>query len=179
MPPATAMIEEAAVVVEEAAVAPAVACPPTGTALVARKTTLEEEAELASSFTLDRDPHDRSGDRALARLGLLEDAAPLFADAECLPRAGVLLAVPLLVAPRAGRDVRQGVRLARAGVLRPADDRGDAVSRRPCCGSSVPSIGRNIVRRTWERSWGWTGRRKSRRCGASSRVWRRWDGGSS
>jgi hypothetical protein len=33
----------------------------------------------------------------LARLGLLDDAAPLFADAEALPRAGVLLAVPLLV----------------------------------------------------------------------------------
>jgi hypothetical protein len=33
----------------------------------------------------------------LARVGLLEDAVPLFADAECLPRAGVLLAVPLLV----------------------------------------------------------------------------------
>ncbi|MCL4194234.1 MAG: helix-turn-helix domain-containing protein [Thermoguttaceae bacterium] len=50
-----------------------------------------------SSFTLDHDPHDRSGDRALARLGLLDDAVPLFADAECVPRAGVLLAVPLLV----------------------------------------------------------------------------------
>jgi len=62
-----------------------------------RKTTLEEEAELASSFTLDRDPHDRGGDRALARLGLLADAVPLFAQAESLPRAGVLLAVPLLV----------------------------------------------------------------------------------
>jgi len=48
-------------------------------------------------FTLDCDPRDRSNDRALARLGLLEDAAPLFADAACLPRAGVLLAVPLLV----------------------------------------------------------------------------------
>jgi prepilin-type processing-associated H-X9-DG protein len=46
---------------------------------------------------LDRDPHDRSGDRGLARLGLLDDAVPLFADQECLPRAGVLLAVPLLV----------------------------------------------------------------------------------
>ncbi len=33
----------------------------------------------------------------MARLGLLEDALPLFADAECAPRAGVLLAVPLLV----------------------------------------------------------------------------------
>ncbi len=47
-------------------------------------------------FTLDHDPLDRSLDRACARLGLLEDATPLFADAEVLPRAGVLLAVPLL-----------------------------------------------------------------------------------
>ena len=60
-------------------------------------TTLEEEAASASAFTLDRDPRDRSGDRALARLGLLDDAVPLFADHECLPRAGALLAVPLLV----------------------------------------------------------------------------------
>ncbi len=49
------------------------------------------------SLTIDRDPSDRSGDRTLARIGLLEDAVPLFADAEQLPRAGVLLAVPLLV----------------------------------------------------------------------------------
>jgi transposase len=48
------------------------------------------------SLTIDRDPNDRSGDRAMARMGLLEDAVPLFADAEQLPRAGVLLAVPLL-----------------------------------------------------------------------------------
>lgn len=75
--------------VEETAAVPAV------TAGV-KKTTLEEEAELASSFTLDRDPRDRSGDRGLARAGLLDDAMPLFADQESLPRAGVLLAVPLL-----------------------------------------------------------------------------------
>ena len=62
-----------------------------------RQTMLKEEPALAASFTLDRDPLDRSGDRALARLGLLDDALPLFADAEVLPRAGVLLAVPLLV----------------------------------------------------------------------------------
>jgi transposase len=55
------------------------------------------ESPAASSFTLDHDPRDRSGDRFLARAGLLDDAVPLFADAECLPRAGVLLAVPLLV----------------------------------------------------------------------------------
>lgn len=56
-----------------------------------------EDASLPGSWTIDSDPHDRSGDRALARMGLLEDAQPLFAEAEALPRAGVLLAVPLLV----------------------------------------------------------------------------------
>jgi hypothetical protein len=55
------------------------------------------EPPPASAFTLDHDPRDRSGDRLLARAGLLEDALPLFADHECLPRAGALLAVPLLV----------------------------------------------------------------------------------
>jgi transposase len=55
------------------------------------------ESSAATAFTLDHDPHDRSGDRLLARAGLLDDAAPLFANAECLPRAGVLLSVPLLV----------------------------------------------------------------------------------
>ena len=60
-------------------------------------TAADVAVESPASFTLDRDPHDRSNDRALARLGLLEDAVPLFADAACLPQAGVLLAVPLLV----------------------------------------------------------------------------------
>ncbi|HMD99260.1 MAG TPA: helix-turn-helix domain-containing protein [Terriglobia bacterium] len=54
------------------------------------------ESPAVSSFTLDHDPRDRSGDRALARVGLLEDAVPLFADHESLPRAGALLALPLL-----------------------------------------------------------------------------------
>jgi Helix-turn-helix domain len=48
-------------------------------------------------FTLDSDPSNRQGDRFLARQGLLADAVPLFAPAEHLPRAGVLLAVPVLV----------------------------------------------------------------------------------
>jgi hypothetical protein len=43
------------------------------------------------------DPLDRSGDRLFARLGLLDDAAPFFAPAACVPRAGVLLAIPGLV----------------------------------------------------------------------------------
>ncbi len=46
--------------------------------------------------SLDCDPLDRSMDRLLAALGLLEDAAPWFARADNLPRAGVLLAIPSL-----------------------------------------------------------------------------------
>jgi transposase len=48
--------------------------------------------------SLDVDPLDRSMDRLLASMGQLEDAAPLFAHAAKLPAAGVLLAVPALVA---------------------------------------------------------------------------------
>jgi transposase len=48
--------------------------------------------------SLDVDPLDRSMDRLLAAMGQLEDAAPLFAAADSLPGAGVLLAVPALVA---------------------------------------------------------------------------------
>lgn len=59
---------------------------------------LPADSAPASVFTIDCDPADRSGDRALARLGLLEDAAPLFGDHQELPRAGVLLAVPVLQA---------------------------------------------------------------------------------
>lgn len=47
--------------------------------------------------TTDHDPLDRSGDRLLAHLGLLNDAVPLFASGERLPCAGVLLALPALV----------------------------------------------------------------------------------
>jgi len=51
----------------------------------------------ASGWTLDRDPDDRSVDRTLARLGQLDDAMALFGNRPSLRRAGVLLAVPLLV----------------------------------------------------------------------------------
>lgn len=46
----------------------------------------------------DNDPLDRSFDRLLARLGLLEDAPPLFGSAAAVARAGVLLALPVLIA---------------------------------------------------------------------------------
>jgi len=54
----------------------------------------------AEGFSIDFDPDDRSGDRALARLGLLEDAKPLFADRPAVRQAGVLLAIPLLAESR-------------------------------------------------------------------------------
>jgi transposase len=72
-------------------------------AVLAGGETADGEADLmailaaAAGNTIDRDPLDRSGDRAMACAGLLDDAVPLFADAQDLPRAGVLLAVPLLV----------------------------------------------------------------------------------
>jgi transposase len=46
----------------------------------------------------DQNPLDRFLDRLLAALGKLDDAQPLFAPAQNLPRAGVLLAIPALVA---------------------------------------------------------------------------------
>jgi len=47
--------------------------------------------------TYDVDPRNRQIDRLLARLGQLQDAAPLFWSAKHIPRAGVLLAIPALV----------------------------------------------------------------------------------
>jgi DNA-binding CsgD family transcriptional regulator len=49
------------------------------------------------SMSLDVDPTDRSGDRALACLGLLDDAAPVFGEAKAVAGAGVLFALPALV----------------------------------------------------------------------------------
>ncbi len=53
------------------------------------------DEQIARSF--DSDPLNRILDRFLAALGLLDDAPPLFASASCIPRAGVLLAIPALV----------------------------------------------------------------------------------
>lgn len=58
-----------------------------------RKTTNASKVNT----TLDKDPRSRDYDRMLARLGLLNDAAPIFASGRHIPWAGVLLAVPALV----------------------------------------------------------------------------------
>ena len=52
----------------------------------------------AAAKSLDANPLDRSMDRLLAAMGLLYDALPVFAPTQNLPRAGVLLAIPALVA---------------------------------------------------------------------------------
>jgi transposase len=48
-------------------------------------------------MSLDRDASDRTLDRQLAYLGLLDDAAPLFREGSSVAGAGVLLALPCLV----------------------------------------------------------------------------------
>lgn len=57
-----------------------------------------DDAGPAPAISRDTDPSERSADRLLARLGLLEEAPPLFGSASAVPRAGVLLALPVLIA---------------------------------------------------------------------------------
>jgi hypothetical protein len=82
---------------EEIAVATAVPIPASGLSDHAEPET--EGADFAIEPTpksFDVDPLHRSMDRLLASMGVLEDAAPLFACVANLPRAGVLLAIPAL-----------------------------------------------------------------------------------
>jgi len=86
---------------------PNVSAPPAAPASGADPNLSASGAEdCATSF--DKDPADRCLDRLFARLGLLDDAAPLFRDGGHVPRAGVLLAIPALT--RSGvLDVAQRV----------------------------------------------------------------------
>ncbi|MCI0366608.1 MAG: hypothetical protein L0219_22315 [Phycisphaerales bacterium] len=60
---------------------------------------LQEHAEDLESIpmSLDHDASDRTFDRQMAYLGLLDDAAPIFRDGAQVPGVGVLLALPYLV----------------------------------------------------------------------------------
>jgi len=60
----------------------------------------EASAPWVSPLSFDDDPSDRSGDRVLACLGMLDDAAPMFRSGTKVAGAGVLLAVPALVESR-------------------------------------------------------------------------------
>jgi len=60
------------------------------------QTVLPAREGSLSSSTPGVDPLDRSADRALARLGLLADAPPVFAPGKDLPWVGAFLALALL-----------------------------------------------------------------------------------
>jgi transposase len=55
------------------------------------------DGEEPVPFSLDTDPANRVFDRALAHVGLLADAAPMFRPGTNVPGAGVLLALPAIV----------------------------------------------------------------------------------
>jgi transposase len=59
------------------------------------------------AMSLDRDPANRVWDRLLACFGLLDDAAPVFANRQAVPGAAVLCALPLLVASGVFRVAQQ------------------------------------------------------------------------
>jgi transposase len=60
-------------------------------------TTPADDDNEPVPMSLDRDASDRTFDRQLAYLGLLDDAAPLFRDGSSVPGAGVLIVLPCLV----------------------------------------------------------------------------------
>lgn len=68
--------------------------------IIAPETAVAEQEnamEIPVAQSLDSDPRNRVVDRSLARFGRLNDAAPMFSDAEGVTGAGVLLALPSLV----------------------------------------------------------------------------------
>jgi len=77
---------------------PELLSPPEGLGANPKLSAFSVAAAAAPPATQDPDPADRRGDRLLACLGLLDDAPPLFGSACSVARAGVLLAVPGLVA---------------------------------------------------------------------------------
>ncbi len=92
-----------------ASIEPAVeTSPPALSAELAAKPEREADisrAALPSSLSICA--HDRTSDRVAACFGLLQDAAPVFADASGVAGAGVLCAVPLLVASDIFRIARK------------------------------------------------------------------------
>src|SRR6266566_1359416 len=64
----------------------------------AEQPPVTQQQTNSAAKSLDCNPFDRSMDRLLAAMGLLDDALPVFACARNLPRAGVLVAIPALLA---------------------------------------------------------------------------------
>ena len=85
-------------------------------------------APKATPASHDTDPSRRWTDRLLARLGLLEDAAPLFGSGTAVPRAGVLLALPALVASGVFECAQEIYAQPGAGLLWTAHQPADALA---------------------------------------------------
>ena len=94
-PSSVSSVLSAAVIEEPAETAP----PASAEAPAQDSAVLDEGIEEPEPvpMSLDPDAGDRAFDRQLAYLGLLDDAAPIFRDGECVPGVGALLAVPYLV----------------------------------------------------------------------------------
>ena len=74
--------------------------PPASTTYSAQESAVPEEhaeEDEPVPMSLDHDASDRTFDRQLAYLGLLDDAAPIFRDGSQVSGVGVLLALPYLV----------------------------------------------------------------------------------
>jgi len=56
-----------------------------------------EDQDWSFGLSADTDSTDRTMDRVLAKLGMLDDAPPLFGNTSAVPGAGVLVALPFLV----------------------------------------------------------------------------------
>ena len=69
-----------------------------GVALGADPKLSASDVGEAFAFSLDTDPRHRVLDRMLACKGLIADALPIFAPGQAVPGAGVLLAVPAILA---------------------------------------------------------------------------------
>jgi len=76
----------------------ALAAPAATTPAPSSDPTPTADEEPPATLSLDDNARDRTWDRLLACFGLLDDAAPLFADAAGVPGAGVLFALPALCA---------------------------------------------------------------------------------
>lgn len=59
--------------------------------------SLPPAGKADKKWSLDPDPADRMLDRLFARMGLLQDADPVFIPGRQIPHVGVLLAVPALI----------------------------------------------------------------------------------
>ena len=83
---------------QQAEASSAVNVPPAPTSTSASLEAIAQDEIESTPMSLDTNPSDRSWDRLLACFGLLDDAAPMFGDVNGVPGAGVLCAMPLLVA---------------------------------------------------------------------------------